>query len=119
MAPKKWGEKKNASKKDETGQKKGFSYISVKSVFEWLVGRESYQLKQITKPGILMQSEGAMDLFFFQEYKRFRNKIWAQAYGLNGYLLTSVNEWPAREHVGLRDKERQSSRSSSEKQGLR
>ncbi len=43
-----------------------------------------------------MQSEGTVDLFFFQEYKWFCNKIWVQAFGLNGYLLTSVNEWPAR-----------------------
>lgn len=66
-----------------------------------------------------MQSERTLDLFFFQEYKWFRNKISLQAYGLNGYLLTSVNEWPAREHEGVRDKKRESSSSSSEKQGLR
>ncbi len=53
-----------------------------------------------------MQSEGTVDLFFFQEYKWFCNKIWVQAFGLNGYLLTSVNEWPAREREGLGDKER-------------
>lgn len=66
-----------------------------------------------------MQSEGTMDLFFFRNTNGFVIKFEAQAYGLNGYLLTSVNEWPAREHVGVRDKKRQSSSSSSEKQGLR
>lgn len=57
---------------------------------------------------------GNTDLFFFQQYNG--SKISAQAYGLNGYLLTSVNEWPAREHEGIRDRKRES---SSEKQGLR
>lgn len=70
-----------------------------------------------------MQSEGSLDLFFFQEYKWFCNKISAQAFGLNGFLLTSVNERPAREREGVRDEQRESSASSasssSEKQGLR
>lgn len=40
-----------------------------------------------------MQSERTLDLFFFQQCEWFRNKISAQAYGLNGSLLTGVNEW--------------------------
>lgn len=64
-----------------------------------------------------MQSEGTLDLFFFQGYKWFCNKNSAQAFGPNGYLLTSVNEWPVREHERGRDEE--SSSGSSEKQGLR
>lgn len=67
-----------------------------------------------------MQSEGTLDLFFFQEYKWFRNKIWAQAHGLNGYLLTSVNEWPAREGEGHRDRRGESGAGGrAEKQALR
>ena len=54
-----------------------------------------------------MQSEGTLDLFFFQEYKWFCNKISAQAFGLNGYLLTSVNEWLVREREARRDEERE------------
>lgn len=53
-----------------------------------------------------MQSQGMLDLFFFQGYKWFCNKISAQAFGLNGYLLTSVNEWQARQHEVGREKER-------------
>lgn len=71
----------------------------------------------------LMQSQGALDLFFFQGYKWFCNKISVQAFGLNGHLLTSVNEWPAREGEGGRYKGRErvcgSRSSSSEKQDLR
>lgn len=70
-----------------------------------------------------MQSEGTLDLFFFQQYKWFCNKISAQAFGLNGNLLTSVNEWPVRECDGGRHEEGErggsSSSGSSEKQGLR
>lgn len=40
-----------------------------------------------------MQLERTLDLFFFQQYEWLRNKISAQAYGLNGSLLTGVNEW--------------------------
>lgn len=40
-----------------------------------------------------MQSEGTLDLFFIQQYKYLCNKVLAQAYGPNGYRLTSVNEW--------------------------
>lgn len=54
-----------------------------------------------------MQSEGTLDLFFFQEYKWFCNKISVQAFGLNGYLLTSVNEWLVREREARRDEERE------------
>lgn len=43
-----------------------------------------------------MQSERTLDLFFFQQYEWFRNKISAQAYGLNGSLLAGVNEWQQR-----------------------
>lgn len=52
----------------------------------------------------LMQSERPLDLFFFQQYEWFRNKISAQAYGLNGSLLAGVNEWQQgseREEPGL------------------
>lgn len=39
-----------------------------------------------------MQSEGPLDLFFFQQYRWFRNKVSAQADGPNGSLLAGVNE---------------------------
>lgn len=39
-----------------------------------------------------MQSERKLDLFFFQQYEWFRNKISAQAYSPNGSLLAGVNE---------------------------
>lgn len=41
----------------------------------------------------LMQSERTLDLFFFQQYEWFRNKISAEDYGLNGSLLAGVNDW--------------------------
>lgn len=40
-----------------------------------------------------MQSQGTVDLFFFQQHEWFRNEILAQACGLIGPLLADANEW--------------------------